>query len=217
MRRVAIVVAAAVVAMVVGAAASRADVVTHARGRPRATVLMLHPGAYLFGDARVEQPFADRFAAAGFRVVALDYPLGNVPAAERYAARAVRRYRAAFAVGQSAGGTLAAYLDVRGLVRAAVDVSGPTDFLTFPELWRGWWREIGLRTVAARRAASPATLCCRRQAPLMEAYSPQDRVVPYSQARRLEHARLVVLHGDHLTDPSWVAPAVEFLKAGSHR
>jgi dienelactone hydrolase len=96
---------------------------------------MLYRGGFVFeppdGMARVAR-LARR---AGFEPRYVDYPTYDLRGAVHYAQRTAQRLRArgrsVFAYGESAGGTLAALLAERGLVRAAAGYSPIPNLLRF--------------------------------------------------------------------------------------
>lgn len=83
---------------------------------------------------------------AGFKPVAVEYPLADLNGAVRYTKQQVERYsrhgRAVYAYGKSAGGTLAALLAERGLVLGAATYSQVSDLFDYayrkpdPELYK---------------------------------------------------------------------------------
>ena len=90
---------------------------------PRPVVLLFSAGGFVLDDSSEMPEAAAAVEAAGLQPRFIDYPrfdlLGAVHSAERAARRAGRNGRAVYAYGDSAGGTLAALLAERGLVRAA--------------------------------------------------------------------------------------------------
>jgi alpha/beta hydrolase fold len=183
--------------------AQAADVVCRPDGPARATVLYLHGGGFVLGAA--SDPYnilvCDELAARGFRARVVDYPLHDLPGAVRAARAAAARHRSpVYAFGDSAGGTLAALLAVRGQVDAGVAFAAPSDLLTWPAE-PGWWDRFGA-TPAERRAASPYRRAGRRGAPLLLMHDPRDIAVPFEQslrlARRAPRARLVRARAGYL-------------------
>lgn len=86
-------------------------------------MLLFHPGGFVFGDPALEDRAAAAARKRGFRPRSVDYTLGNLPQAVKDATRTAKRLRRkgreVYAYGDSAGGTLAATLAQRGLVRSA--------------------------------------------------------------------------------------------------
>jgi hypothetical protein len=76
-----------------------------------------------------------RAAELGFKPIYVDYPLGDLSAAVAYTYRVARRGaangRELYAYGESAGGTLAALLATRGLVRSAATYSRITSLTRY--------------------------------------------------------------------------------------
>jgi acetyl esterase/lipase len=168
------------------APSARADVVCKPDGRARATVLYFHAGGFFEGRASDPDNLVvcGELAARGFRARVVEYPLRDLPGAVRAADAAAARHRSrVYAVGDSAGGTLAALLAVRGRVDGAVAFAAPTDLLSWPAE-AGWWGRFGA-THAERRAASPYRRVTRRSAPLLLMHDPRDIVVPFGQSERL--------------------------------
>ena len=130
------------VALAVSAPVSDLHIVPNARAadiafaadnhHPKATVLVLRPGAWILGTVDNAVPDCRYFAARGYDAVAVDYPFTYFAslAAARSAAAAARAKRLpVYAFGYSAGGNLAAMLAVQGNVTAAVDVAGPVNMV----------------------------------------------------------------------------------------
>jgi acetyl esterase/lipase len=125
-------------------------------------LLMFHSGAFVFGSTESLTEAAATARDVGFRPVLVDYPLGDLPRAVSTSARTAKRYmrsgRRVYAYGESAGGTLAALLAERGLVRAAGSYSQVTDLPAYvrsapdPDLYREY---LGATDRQIRRA-SPA-------------------------------------------------------------
>lgn len=105
-------------------------------------VLAFHAGGFYMGDPSMIEPACETPRAAGLECVAVDYPLGDMPAAIRKARRAARRYDGrVLAYGESAGGILAARLAYDGKAIAAATVASPMDLAHYehpndPDLWR---------------------------------------------------------------------------------
>lgn len=178
--------------------------------RPRAGVLLLHPGAFWIGLLPAQLAGTCRaFADPALRVVAVDYPLrdlaGAVAAARHAAARLHERmgHRPVFAYGESAGGTLAALLAAGGRVDAAVAVAPLSNLLTWHDGDVSYWRDTMRATRAQRRAASPI-FAITRPSPLLLLHSPEDSVVPFADSielfERYPTATLMALRGEHLHD-----------------
>jgi acetyl esterase/lipase len=181
-------------------AASANDVVCSPDAPARASVLYFHAGGFVMGQA--EDPgnvdICNEFAARGYETRVVEYPLNDLPGAVRAARSAARQHHADFAVGDSAGGTLAALLAVDGTVGGAATFAAPMDLLTWPED-PGRWRPLGASR-RERAAASPYRNISRQAAPMLVMHDPGDVVVHFDQAtrfvRRLDSARLVRVHGE---------------------
>jgi acetyl esterase/lipase len=186
------------------------------RRHPRPAVIAIHGGSWMGGSARLYQLDPDntiqRLARAGLVVVVPDYRLarpGNPswPAVldqMREVVRWVRRHaeelevdpRRIAAMGQSAGGLLAALLGtvpdkpgddgVSARVNAVIDFYGPSDLMRLVETRR-------LAHEPARVFLGPAA---------------DGRPVPFAGASPIEHvtrdaAPMLLLHG---SDDAWVDP-----------
>jgi acetyl esterase/lipase len=194
---------ALVAGLLLASAAQAADVICKPDGAARATVLYFHPGGFLDGSASdpANLVVCRELAARGFRARVVDYPLRDLPGAVRAANAAAAGQRSrVYALGDSAGGTLAALLAVRGRVDGAAAFAGPSDLLTWPAE-AGWWGRFGA-TRAERRAASPYRRVTGRSVPLLLMHDPRDIVVPFGQserlARKLPRARLVRARAGYL-------------------
>lgn len=109
-----------------------------ARAAAEPTVLLLHPSAFVMGDPSYEDDAATYATGLGFRVRNLDYPLCDVSRALRSTAAAAKLNGPnVYAYGDSAGGTLAARLAERGLVRAAGAFSPVVDVPSFVGQYAG--------------------------------------------------------------------------------
>jgi predicted esterase len=112
------------------------------QGRVRATILVLHPGAWVWGSSELMRPTAQGLADRGYRAVAVGYPLRDLPAAYAKVEHVAQRYHGrAYALGESAGATMATWLQARHLVRGAVNLSGPINLRrAFPGDTRPTWQ-----------------------------------------------------------------------------
>jgi len=160
-----------------------------AHGKPRATLLLLPGGGFVMPAEPVALRARCRlFARAGFAVVAVAYPLLGCPAALRAATdealRARRAARPVLAYGESAGGTLAEMLAVRGAVPAAVAVAGISDLTTWPRTDERYWSAVQLPTLLERQAVSPLHRIGPRPGRLLLLHSPEDETVPFAQSVR---------------------------------
>ena len=101
----------------------------------RPSLLILHAGGFIFPVGEAIEPACVLATKAGFDVVYVNYPLGNMPkavaAAERAAKHAGRHGQPVYAYGESAGGTMAALLAQQGLVEAAATYSQVTDLVGY--------------------------------------------------------------------------------------
>jgi acetyl esterase/lipase len=191
------------------------DIVMAPKGRPKATVLVVHLGSWVQGDATSCLPVARFLAAHGYRAVSIDYTLRDVPRSYRQSERKARRYHAAYAVGESAGGSIASWLAARRFVRAAVDVSGPVDLPRWERtsLPAGFLRGIGLSGRAAWEW-SPLRRYSVRSAPLLGVYWDRDPWVPLAQGRAIARrgAKLRVLHGRGHVGHTYFRAALRFIR-----
>jgi acetyl esterase/lipase len=190
------------------------DIVVRPHGRPKATVLVAHLGSWVAGAPKSSLPVSRFLAAHGYRAVSIDYSLRDVPRSYRQAELKARHYHAAFAVGESAGGTIASWLAARRFVRAAVDVSGPEDLPRWERtsLPAGFLRSIGLRGRAAWEW-SPLRRYSGRSAPLLGIYWDRDPWVPLTQGKAIARrgAKLRVLLGRGHVGHTYFRAALRFL------
>jgi dienelactone hydrolase len=161
-------------------------------------VLLLHAGGFVGG---APGDVANRVAIeqAGFRTQPVAYPLGDVPAAYRAASALVPPGRHVVAYGESAGGTIAAWLAAHGRVNAAVTVGAPTDLRQWPPdptvrtaigLWPNPWRY------------SPAR-AYDRQRPLWAIHWSDDPLIPFAHAAALRGAHVETVWGvGHIALPA---------------
>ena len=184
-------------------AAHAGDVVCRPDGPARATVLYFYAGGFVTGQASdpANVGLCHEFAARGYRTRVVEYPLADLPGAVRAARAAARRHRTpTYAVGGSAGGTLAALLAVEGAVEGGVTWAAPTDLLTWPPD-RAGRRELRA-TRRERIAASPYHQVTPRAVPLLLMHDPRDRVVAFDHATRLAEraptARVRRVRGDYM-------------------
>lgn len=169
------------------AANASADEYCQERTQPVASVLVIHGGAWMGGSAADGRDVCSPLAAMGYRVRSLEYPLWTVPGSIRYAHDAAReeaaRGRPVYAVGISAGGTIAEYLALASDVDGAVAIAPLSDFVNWRPPTPGFWGKLGM-TPAMRYRFSPYNNV-RRPAPLRIIHSPQDHMVPYEQSVRM--------------------------------
>jgi alpha-beta hydrolase superfamily lysophospholipase len=191
-------------------------------------VVVIQGGGFVF-PGWADLGICRALARRGFRAVNLVYPLHDLPGAVRATMRELRRERRrglpVFALGLSAGGTLAELAGVTGRADAAVAIAAPTDLLHWapggPLAGREWdspaayWRDVGA-TPAERRAASPIYHVSSRSAPLLLFHSTDDEVVPVAQARalarRVPGTPLRLLGGRHLQSQAFRRPAFDWLR-----
>jgi acetyl esterase/lipase len=153
------------------------------------TVLLLHGGGGLSGSAASMGPWTQDFRAHGVSAVAVDYPLGDVAAAQRYVDIVASRLpRPVVAYGVSAGATLSASLAARGRVAGAVNVVGPMNLAT----WDTPVARIltGMLPGLDRRATSPVMQLSPLAAPTLNQCGATDSWVPCSQAAEFTLAAL---------------------------
>jgi len=169
---------------------ARADVTcAPSSTEPNATVLLIHAGGFLSGSAGLMMPECRAFAAIGYRAVSLDYPIANLAGARAYVFRAARRYRSlgrVYALGASAGGTLAALLALEGQVDGAVAAGPLVNLLREPSphsiLTQHFCHE--LRRIARayiRKQLSPVYASHHDMSPLVLVQDPHDPVIDFGQ------------------------------------
>ena len=197
-------------------------------GTPKGTIIYLHPGAFFFPESYDDaQSYCQTWTNRGYAVDVVAYPLWDIAGAESAAVQAATSATAApvFALGTSAGGTLAEWLAVHRDVTAAVSVAGIGDLSTWfvgnTSYWGQFNNNTGM-TLAQRVSVSPfqAIGSAGTPAPTLMFSSPADSTVPYQQSVNMLTAlqancgtcgSLTNLTGDHLQDPSWDAPAAAWL------
>lgn len=204
------------------------DLACPAEGSPRAVLVYLHAGAFLFGAENDDlRRLCAPFARGGYQTIAVDYPTrdpADMAAAFsfervlRHVRRAVKRASRAglpvVAYGDSMGGTLVEHLAVRGNVDAAVAVGAPSDLLSWASGNRDYWSYLGMSR-DDRRRASPLRRIGTHPSPLLLLHSPADEVVPLEQSRRLADAlptaKLIRLAGRHLEDRAAIRIGLRWL------
>jgi acetyl esterase/lipase len=204
MRR--LVIWASLVAAVAGIMANLAPEAWADPTAPSSVVIVIHGGGWWSGDAGEVASICAALETPDRASVAPNYTLSMVapfPAANRELARLTRQLRErgferVYAVGVSAGGNLAAWLGVKGLVDGFVCWSAPADLTRF-DWWRpapGWVVRRFAPTARKRVNASPALR--PMSVPALIIHS-RDEWIPVRQARRLRDAdplaRLVILPG----------------------
>lgn len=141
--------------------------ITTSRADQSPLVLLLPGGGWQNADPETMRPWLEDFTKHGIRSRAITYPLRDVVGAIEYVRKLASMYPGpVIAYGISAGGTIAAALAATGDVAGAVNIAGPTDFTK-------WWtpsgitirRQIGMRTTAQEKAASPFWRLNGRQTP----------------------------------------------------
>lgn len=170
-----------------GSQSARADEYCQKTADPIASVLVIHGGAWMGGEAKDVRDICARLAGMNYRARSLEYPLWTVPGSIDYAQRAAReesaRGRPVYATGISAGGSIAAYLAVRSEVDGAVAVAPLSDFVDWRPYKPGFWESLGM-TLAMRQRLSPYRNITA-PARLRIIHSRDDRVVPYEQSARM--------------------------------
>lgn len=161
-------------------------------------VLLLHAGGFV-GGAPGDLANRATIEQAGFRTRPVAYPLRDVPAAYRAASAAVPPGRRVVAYGESAGGTIAAWLAAHRRVTAAVTVGAPTDLRQWPPDAAGQ-TAIGLSPNPWRY--SPARVY-HRQRPLWAIHWSDDPLISFAHAIALRGAYVETVWGvDHIALPA---------------
>ena len=201
-------------------AQASADEYCQLRPKPIASVLIVHAGGWRGGSAASTLDLCLELSVLGYRARSVEYPLGTIPGSIEYtgaaAAQEARSGRPVYALGTSAGGTIAEYLAVRGQVDGALAIAPVSDLLAFPGLRPGWWEGLGM-TPELRRRWSPY-YNIERPVPLRIVHSRQDEVVPHEQSMRMAAkcgapCELVTLEygGSHAASLAWQAiPALQW-------
>ena len=162
-------------------------------------VLLIHGGAWLFGDASDMDEVAVIARDEGFRPVSVDYPLKYPVRANLYTQRVARRWgaggRSVFAYGESVGGTMAEVLAARCMVEAAAANSAPPDLIR--------WPEPDQPSVFPREPLRPYSPFHLRQCnPVLAMHSPDDGLVDFrfaqEYAQRYSQVTLRRLSGIHV-------------------
>ena len=162
-------------------------------------VLLLHGGAWLFGDASDMRQTAVIAREEGFQPVSVDYPLKYPVRANLYTQRVAERWadrgRTVFAYGESVGGTMAEVLAARCLVAAAAANSAPPDLIR--------WPEPDQPSIFPREPLRPYSPFHQRQcSPVLAMHSPTDGLVDFRFAReyaeRYRQVSLRRLSGIHV-------------------
>jgi acetyl esterase len=181
-------------------------------GSHRPAVLLVHGGGFRAGDKASFAPEATRLAERGLVAFSVNYRLDepsafpaeadDVQAAVRWVRGAADDYRVdpsrVGALGESAGGSLAALLatlgqgplDTGARVKVGVAWSGPMDHTVLArERGDDWARQVMGCTLAACGdrfvEASPVTHVDRTDAPLL-LFNSTDELVPIGQARAMD-------------------------------
>jgi acetyl esterase/lipase len=174
----------------------------------RPVVLMIHGGAWLFGQP-ADLGQAGRIARRyGMQPVFVDYPLFNVETANEAVRRAAARWRArgrvVLAYGESVGGTMAELLAAQCRVEVAVGNSAPADLIGWPEGEDAiLWAYLGADPETRRRYSPMDSPQCR---PVLAMHSPTDAVVDFRFARAYarkfpSRVTLMTVPGGHVGPP----------------
>lgn len=186
---------------------------SHAAPLPAPAVVLVHGGAWIKGDRRINvEPLIAPLTQAGFAVFSISYrfaPDYLYPAAVedvRGAVRFIRANAARFAidparvalVGESAGAQLAALaaLDAepQSAVQAVVSLYGPMDFVRLADTSRavpeGLMRAaqdsiLGTLLLGGLRSMSPITFVHPGMPPFLFVHGTADSIVPAEQSARM--------------------------------
>jgi len=180
-------VALALMSTMVFTAPASADEYCQDTAHPVASVLVIHGGGWYGGSAAYGRGVCSPLAAMGYRVRLLEYPLRTVPGSIQYARDAAeeeaRRGRPVYAMGVSAGGSIAEYLAVKPYIDGAVAVAPLSDFVNWRPPSAGFWDGLGM-TPSMRYHYSPYNNF-DAPAPLRIIHSHDDQLVPYEQSVRM--------------------------------
>jgi poly(3-hydroxybutyrate) depolymerase len=168
------------IAGLVAAALAVAVALPAAAAAERPVVLLIHGGAWLFGDASDMQDLHGMAREEGFKPVSVDYPLKYPIRANLYTQRVARywaeRGRTVYAYGESVGGTMAEVLAARCLVAATAANSAPPDLIR--------WPEPDQPSIFPREPLRPYSPFHQRQcSPVLAMHSPDDGLVDFRFAR----------------------------------
>jgi acetyl esterase/lipase len=222
-----LVTAAIALALLAPARAAASDLVVPAVGHERGVILFIHGGGWMSGSPASELANARAFAHAGWRGISVDYPLLDIDASyrsvEQHAATMRLPGEPLYAIGSSAGATMAEWLAARGLVDAAIGVDGPSDLTT----WRAVKPGGPLAAVPVLVSGfalhgwqlSPARVYSPRSRPLMVVSAADDALVETEQAMLMQRRGAVLdqVPGGHLVSRSWRRPGAAFLRSATRR
>lgn len=125
-------------------------------------LLCFHPGGFVHGDPSFESAAVDYAHGLGFQAVSANYPLTSLAEQRTWSITMAGALAAAgpvYAYGDSAGGTLAAFLATRARVQAAACYGSPPDvwsFLQRPFTITNNWPLLGSPSEAECDLTSPA-------------------------------------------------------------
>jgi hypothetical protein len=167
------------------------DLVCAPKSRPKATVMLFHPGGFISGRATDFTRECHFFATHRYLAVSISYPRQLGPAIHEAESRARslgvpahKAHRPVFAYGLSAGGTFAATLAARGDVDAAFSYAGIYDIAMWTRANPSYLRSLEV-TRAQLIRLSPVNLKLTHPSPLLIAHNPHDIVAPYTAALRM--------------------------------
>ena len=170
-------------------------------------VLLIHGGSWLRGHAPSMDIPAQIATDLGLKPVSIEYPLGDVVAANQTARRVAKAWRDSgydvVAFGESAGGQMATLLAAEGRVDYAVGNAPVSNLLRY---WEGdeqvFWEEKLGADEETRRELSPALQPQDR--PVFLLHSPKDPGVPFDlsvdYAREFPQVSLRRVGGCHILD-----------------
>jgi acetyl esterase/lipase len=172
-------------------------------------VLLIHGGGFVVGDPSSMETAAELARDSGMQAVLIEYRLGNIRLALEDAIEAARQYgpdREVYALGESAGGTLAALLAQRGLVDKAAANAPVADLVR--------WRTKSARAIKRSLGNPPREVLSRfspalrtGESPILALGSRDDEIVPPGAARRWAsrdpRVRFRFVEGGHVNDTGW--------------
>ena len=158
-----------------------------------AAVIVIHGGSFILGGPDMTADTCKAFAAKGWRVTNLDYPLGDLNGASqsvKLASRiAKRNHQRVFAYGESAGGGLAALAAARRWVDGAFAWAPVSNlYLWQEESQQGFvnWQPFKDSSTSTLTRNSADYWAGKRSAPILVVHGQDDTLVNFSQSTRLK-------------------------------
>jgi len=192
--------------------------------KAKTAIIVIHGGYFVVGSPGGTADTCAAFAAKGWRVINIDYPLGDLNGAynavSKAAVQAHKDHRQVVAYGESAGGSLAALAAARRWVDGAFAWAPVSNLISWnaktPSGHNIWDYCLDsslplLRKMSAYYSANP------QSAPLRVVHGRSDTVVPVKQSRALKrkypHMTLIERAGGHdATSSSYLSATSDAIK-----